>query len=67
MTKAISDTEDSEKYHKLEFRKPRSTLLNMVGEFYTTCTERLLELSKKGPDGKPVEILDSKCHIVSIY
>lgn len=57
--------EDSDNFHKNEFRRPRDTLLNMVGDFVTRCTVRLIELNRKSPDGKTIELLDSKCHVVS--
>lgn len=60
------DNEDTETSHKNEFRRPRDTLLNMVGEFVARCSIRLAELNKKSQDGKIIELLDSKCHVVSI-
>ncbi|XP_063984989.1 protein unc-80 homolog isoform X3 [Diachasmimorpha longicaudata] len=57
------DNEDSETSHKNEFRRPRDTLLNMVGEFVARCSVRLVELNKKSQDGKMIELLDSKCHV----
>ncbi|KAK0161490.1 hypothetical protein PV327_009955 [Microctonus hyperodae] len=57
------DNEDTESSHKNEFRRPRDTLLNMVGEFVARCNVRLVELNKKSQDGKTIEILDSKCHV----
>ncbi|XP_066582663.1 protein unc-80 homolog [Prorops nasuta] len=57
------DNDDGESYHKNEFRRPRDTLLNMVGEFVARCSVRLTELNKKSPDGKTIELLDSKCHV----
>lgn len=60
------DNEDTESSHKNEFRRPRDTLLNMVGEFVARCNVRLVELNKKSQDGKTIEILDSKCHVVNI-
>lgn len=59
------ENEDSEANHKNEFIRPRDTLLNMVGEFNARCTTRLAELNKKSQDGKNIELLDSKCHVVS--
>lgn len=61
------DNEASESCHKNEFRRPRDTLLNMVGDFVVRCSARLTELNKKSQDGKTIELLDSKCHIVSIF
>ncbi|XP_043521274.1 protein unc-80 homolog isoform X3 [Frieseomelitta varia] len=57
------DNDDAENCHKNEFRRPRDTLLNMVGDFVARCTTRLVELNKKSQDGKTIELLDSKCHI----
>ena len=59
------DNDDSDSCHKNEFRRPRDTLLNMVGDFVARCSVRLVEINKKSQDGKMIEILDSKCHIVS--
>ena len=59
------DNEDTESCHKNEFRRPRDTLLNMVGDFVARCSVRLAELNKKAPDGKTIELLDSKCHVVN--
>ncbi|XP_020299995.1 protein unc-80 homolog isoform X4 [Pseudomyrmex gracilis] len=55
--------EDAENFHKNEFRRPRDTLLNMVGDFVARCSTRLIELNKKSQDGKTIELLDSKCHV----
>ncbi|KYN10340.1 Protein unc-80 like protein, partial [Trachymyrmex cornetzi] len=52
-----------EDFHKNEFRRPRDTLLNMVGDFVARCTVRLVELNRKSQDGKTIELLDSKCHV----
>lgn len=60
------DNDDAESCHKNEFRRPRDTLLNMVGDFVARCSTRLVELNKKSQDGKTIELLDPKCHIVSI-
>ncbi|XP_029661672.1 protein unc-80 homolog [Formica exsecta] len=57
------DNEDAENFHKNEFRRPRNTLLNMVGDFVARCSTRLIELNKKSQDGKNIELLDSKCHV----
>lgn len=54
-----------EDFHKNEFRRPRDTLLNMVGDFVARCSTRLVELNRKSQDGKTIELLDSKCHVVS--
>lgn len=56
--------DDAESSHKNEFRRPRDTLLNMVGEFVARSSVRLTELNKKSQDGKTIELLDSKCHVV---
>ncbi|KAK2588606.1 hypothetical protein KPH14_006375 [Odynerus spinipes] len=55
--------DDAESSHKNEFRRPRDTLLNMVGEFVARASVRLMELNKKSQDGKTIELLDSKCHV----
>lgn len=60
------DNEDAENFHKNEFRRPRNTLLNMVGDFVARCSTRLVELNKKSQDGKNIELLDSKCHVVNL-
>lgn len=59
------DMDDSEILHA-DFRRPRDTLLSVVAEFYTKGTVRCQELQLKSPDQKPVELLDVKCHFVSI-
>ncbi|CAK9824157.1 Protein unc-80 homolog [Anthophora retusa] len=59
----VRDNDDTESCHKNEFRRPRDTLLNMVGDFVARCSVRLIELNKKSQDGKTIELLDSKCHI----
>lgn len=42
-------------------------LLSLVTDFVTSCTARLTELNKKYPqDGKVVELLDLRSHLVSI-
>ncbi|XP_064455968.1 protein unc-80 homolog isoform X2 [Ornithodoros turicata] len=58
------DDEDSDLL-RLEFRKPRDTLLGVVAEFLTKCSARLADLSKKIPDlpSKATELLDVKCHL----
>ncbi|XP_043466068.1 protein unc-80 homolog isoform X3 [Leptopilina heterotoma] len=57
------DMDDTDSCHKSEFRRPRDTLLNMVGDFAARCTARLVDLNKKSQDAKTIEILDSKCHV----
>ena len=48
-----------------DYRRPRDILLSMVAEFLTKCTNRLAELNKKpGGDGKTVELLDTRAHVV---
>jgi len=59
------DNEDAENIHQNEFRRPRDTLLNMVGDFVVRCSARLIELNRKSQDGKNIELLDSKCHVVN--
>jgi hypothetical protein len=39
----------------------------MVGEFVAKWSIRVIELNKKTQDGKLIDILDSKCHIVSNF
>ncbi|XP_023210931.1 protein unc-80 homolog [Centruroides sculpturatus] len=58
------EVEDSEML-RFEFRSPRDTLLSVVCEFYSKCSSRLADLSKKIPDlnNKATEILDVKCHL----
>lgn len=60
------DMEDSEVLRN-EYRRPRDILLYMVAEFLTKCTSRLAEINKKpGGDGKTVELLDIRAHVVSV-
>ncbi|XP_055382818.1 protein unc-80 homolog isoform X2 [Condylostylus longicornis] len=59
----LDSAEDSEVV-RTEYRRPRDVLLSVVGDFLSKASTRLSELSKKqGNDGKPVELLDLKCHI----
>lgn len=59
------DVEDSEVL-RAEYRRPRDVLLSLVGEFMCRATIRLQELNKRNSsDGKAVELLDLKSHIVS--
>lgn len=59
------DMQDSEVIRD-EFRRPRDTLLSLVSDFYSKSSARLMELAKKGgAEAKPVELLDSKSHVVS--
>lgn len=61
------DVEDSEVL-RAEYRRPRDVLLSLVGEFMCKATNRLQELNKKNnQDGKMIELLDLKSHIVSIF
>lgn len=55
--------------HKAEFRRPRDILLSVVSEFHTICSARLADLTKKLRDlsSKSTELLDNKCHFVSIH
>lgn len=58
------DVEDSEVL-RAEYRRPRDVLLSLVGEFVCRATTRLQELNKKSnQEGKIVELLDIKSHIV---
>lgn len=58
------DVEDSEVL-RAEYRRPRDVLLSLVGEFMCRATNRLQELNKKNNhDGKVVELLDIKSHVV---
>lgn len=61
------DVEDSEVL-RAEYRRPRDVLLSLVGEFMCKATSRLHDLNKKNnQDGKVIELLDIKSHIVSLY
>lgn len=55
---------------RAEYRRPRDVLLSLVGEFIGRATTRLLEINGSnrsgGTEGKPVELLDSKSHAVSL-
>lgn len=58
------EMEDSEMLRN-EFRRPRDILLSLVADFHSKCTLRLAEINKRtGYDGKTVEILDIKSHLV---
>ncbi|RWS30612.1 protein unc-80-like protein [Leptotrombidium deliense] len=61
-----SGDEDTEAI-RLEFRRPRDAILNVVSEFLTRSTARLQDLSKKLPDlhqkGSSYELLDVKSHL----
>lgn len=53
---------------RAEYRRPRDVLLSLVGEFIGRCTVRLAELAKRsGQEGKPVELLDTRSHVVKIF
>ncbi|XP_071534011.1 protein unc-80 homolog isoform X8 [Panulirus ornatus] len=57
------DIEDSEALRH-DFRQPRDTLLHVVAEFLTTCSQRLAEINKKaGQESKHSDLLDTKCHL----
>ncbi|XP_069159541.1 protein unc-80 homolog isoform X1 [Procambarus clarkii] len=57
------DMEDSEALRH-DFRQPRDTLLHVVAEFLTTCSQRLAEINKKaGQESKHSDLLDTKCHL----
>lgn len=59
------DAEDSEVL-RAEYRRPRDVLLSLVGDFIFRATKRLGDLNRKfKEDGKLVELLDLKSHIVS--
>lgn len=61
------DGEDSEVL-RAEYRRPRDVLLSLVGDFIYRASRRLAELNKKSStDGKFVELLDIKSHVVSIH
>lgn len=60
------DVEDSEVL-RAEYRRPRDVLLSLVGEFICRATNRFLEINKKNnQEGKVIELLDIRSHIVSI-
>lgn len=60
------DVEDSEVL-RAEYRRPRDVLLSLVGEFMCRATNRLQELNKRNnQDGKVVELLDIKSHVVML-
>lgn len=53
---------------RAEYRRPRDVLLSLVGEFIGRCIVRLAELAKRsGQEGKPVELLDTRSHVVKIF
>lgn len=59
------DVEDSEVL-RAEYRRPRDVLLSLVGDFICRATTRLQELNKKSnQEGKIIELLDIRSHIVS--
>jgi hypothetical protein len=40
----------------------------MVADFLTKCTSRLADLNKKTQqEGKPIELLDTKAHVVRYF
>lgn len=51
---------------RCDFRQPRDTLLHVVAEFLTTCSQRLADINKKsGQESKHSDLLDTKSHLVS--
>lgn len=62
------DRQEDSDISKTEFRRPRDILLSVVSEFLTICSARLVVLSKKLQDlsSKSTELLDNKCHFVSV-
>ncbi|XP_050693714.1 protein unc-80 homolog isoform X3 [Eriocheir sinensis] len=57
------DIEDSEAL-RCDFRQPRDTLLHVVAEFLTTCSQRLSDINKKsGQESKNLDLLDTKSHL----
>ena len=65
--KTYYDQDDEDLQMRIEFRKPRDSLLNVVAEYYATCQPRLRELRKmvSDPSFRPPELLDHKSHNVS--
>lgn len=66
-TKSIyeHDCEDSETM-RTDYRRPRDVLLSLVGDFIYRATKRLGELNRKSnQDGKVIELLDIRSHVVS--
>ena len=66
--KTYYDQDDEDLQMRIEFRKPRDSLLNVVAEYYATCQPRLRELRKmvSDPSFRPPELLDHKSHNVSM-
>ncbi|XP_058813943.1 protein unc-80 homolog isoform X3 [Topomyia yanbarensis] len=62
-TKIINESVEDSETIRAEFRRPRDVLLSVVGEFITRASTRLNELARKQGEGKPVELLDVKCHV----
>ena len=60
------DTEDSE-ILRAEYRRPRDVLLSLVGEFVCKVNERIAEIFKKDGEGKNIEVLDCRSHVVSKF
>lgn len=51
---------------RCDFRQPRDTLLHVVAEFLTACSQRLADINKKsGQESKHSDLLDTKSHLVS--
>ena len=60
------DVEDSEVL-RAEYRRPRDVLLSLVGDFMYRASSRLQELNKKSSqEGKVIELLDIRSHVVSV-
>lgn len=60
------DVEDSEVL-RAEYRRPRDVLLSLVGDFMYRATTRLQDLNRKSnQEGKLVELLDIRSHVVSV-
>lgn len=58
------DVEDSEML-RAEYRRPRDVLLSLVGDFMYRANTRLTELNRKAnQEGKIVDLLDIRCHVV---
>ncbi|XP_055525794.1 protein unc-80 homolog isoform X1 [Wyeomyia smithii] len=62
-TKIINESVEDSETIRAEFRRPRDVLLSVVGEFITRASTRLNEIARKQGEGKPVELLDVKCHV----
>lgn len=61
------DVEDSEVL-RAEYRRPRDVLLSLVGDFMYRATTRLQDLNRRSnQEGKLVELLDIRSHVVSYF